>query len=83
MRSNGDWEFVKGDEDFSKIGQIHFNDDQYVIPFNEGTNLANVNINKLIELHTEKDKNFTELQEKLVKNYFFSSKLGLVRWLRS
>ena len=83
VRSNDDCEFVKDDEVFSKIGLINFNDDQFVITINDNIDLANVDINELIEAHTEKDKKYFQLQQKLVKNYFFSNKLGLVRWLRS
>ena len=43
------------------MGLIHFNDDQFVIPFNDNIDSANVDINELNELHTEKDKKYVQL----------------------
>ena len=42
-----------------------------------------VDLQRLVDLHTESDHNFLELQSKLVKNYFVREAAGDVYWLLS
>lgn len=48
-----------------------------------GLEMGEMDLNNLIEMQTETDKKFTELQQKLVVNYTLRVKRATTGWMRS
>ena len=84
-RSNGLMEYVKDEEDFSKFGRFYFSDNQVPIVLSnfDLRSIDDIDIEKLVERHTERDSEFYALQSKLVKHHSIQRKTGKIRWLRS
>jgi hypothetical protein len=84
-RNNGEIDFVTDGEDFSRCGRIYFGDHQMPVYDVDRAfvNIAEIDIEKLVDRHTENEKDFLILQKKLVKHFSIQNKLGRVRWLRS
>jgi hypothetical protein len=78
-RVNNVWEFARIGEDHSTIGSFFFSESQVPVYGNTGDD---VDVNRLVELITEKDTGFRQLQKKLVQNYKCRLDGGSVAWLR-
>ena len=84
-RANGKLEHVIEGEDFSRCGRMSFGDQQVPLIVNDipFLNIDDIDIDKLVERHTERDPNFFALQNKLVKNFNVQKNAGRIQWLRS
>lgn len=84
-RANGKLEHVIEGEDFSRCGRMSFGDQQVPLTVNDMPliNIDDIDIDKLVERHTERDSKFFVLQNKLVKNFNVQKNAGRIQWLRS
>ena len=84
-RDNGQMEYVTEKEDFSRCGLMSFATNQvhFVEENVESINIANIDILKLVERHTERDSDFYDLQKKLVTNFKVQKNALRTGWLRS
>ncbi len=82
---NGEWVKVMPGDDFSNIGRVALATNQQVIWGEPGGGLpsGDLDLKRLVELHTETDIKFRDLQLKLVNNFCVRSRLGTIEWLRS
>ena len=82
---DGDWVKVKPRDDFSNIGRVGLSRNQQVLWGEPGGGIPScpLDLKRLVELHTETDVKFRELQKKLVKNFCVRAQLGNINWLRS
>jgi hypothetical protein len=78
-RANNTWEYARSGEDHSTVGSFFFSDEQ--VP-SYGDVGADVEVGRLVELATEKDTGFRQLQKKLVLNYKIRLEEGSVACLR-
>jgi hypothetical protein len=70
---------VADGEDFSGMGRVFFSPHDAVAD----ASLGAMNVDKLVDVHTESDVGFSVLQGKLVRNFQVRKTLGNVHWLRS
>lgn len=82
---NGEWVNVKPGDDFSNIGRVGLARNQQVLWGEPGGGIPShdLDLQRLVELHTENDVKFRDLQKKLVKNFNVRARLGSNFWLRS
>ena len=83
--SNGMMEHIKDTEDFSECGRMSLGVHQLPIIVTDqvAINTADIDLEKLLERHTERDSNFFALRKKLVKHFTIQRRGGKLRWLRS
>lgn len=86
LRANGVRSKVEEGEDFSRFGSVHFQ--HGVLPPGdaapvEAGSMGNLDVDALVELHTESQDGFNDLQAKLVAHYDVRYKARTVEWLRS
>ena len=78
------WVQVNAGDDYSNIGRVVFAEDQHVVWAAQGRAVPTgpVDHQRLVDLHTDFDKKFLDLQRKLVQNFRFREAEGTVHWLR-
>lgn len=80
--SQGFYEHVEDGMDFSGLGRTTFA--AHAVPVFGGPNdYVDISVDRLVQLHTETDLKFMELQNKLVLHHFIQKEDGKNRWLRS
>jgi len=80
-RADGVWEFCKTKEDRARIGSFFFGEHQ--VPVVDAEPDGVVDIRRLVELQTEPDTKYKELQKKLVRNHALRYQSRSLGWLRS
>jgi hypothetical protein len=81
---DGAWVKVNAGDDYSNIGRVVLAEDQQVVWADQGGAIPTgpEDLQRLVDLHTESDKKFLDLQKKLVQNFRVRSAEGTVHWLR-
>ena len=81
---DGKWVKVSPSDDYSNIGRVALAENQRVLWAEPGSPMpmGEVDLKRLVDLHTESDANFRSLQSKLVKNFSVRDALGKIYWLR-
>lgn len=80
-RADGQLRPVKDDEDFSGLGAVYLGPQQVFVP--GAMPATELSVDQLIELHTESEAGFLELQSKLVRHFKVRRSTRSVHWLRT
>ena len=82
---DGEWVHVAAGADYSNIGRVALAPNQEVLWGEPGGVMPTgaLDLKRLVDLHTETDSKFLDLQRKLVINFDVRQRSGDVHWLRS